>query len=102
MDNDGDGASNLQEHLAGTNPNSPQSVLIATGAGFAPGGAYQGTFQAVAGKTYTVQYSDDLLPNGWHKISDHSPTVDGIVPFTDAGAAASNRRFYRVITPIQP
>ena len=102
LDNDGDGASNLQEYLAGTNPNSPQSVLTANGAGFAPGGAYLGTFQAVAGKTYTVQYSNDLLPNGWHKISDHSPTVDGIVPFTDAGAASSNRRFYRVITPIQP
>jgi CotH kinase protein/Lamin Tail Domain len=101
-DLDQDGQSNLSEYLAGTDPNRPQSVFAATAGGFSVGGAYQGSFSAVAGKTYTVQYSEDLQPSSWHKVSDHSPTADGVIPFSDAGAASSNRRFYRVVTPTQP
>ena len=101
-DNDADGQTNVQEYLAGTDPNQPQSILRINFGSLVPGGAYVSSFEAKGGKTYTVQVSNDLTPASWQKISDFAPTVDGTIPFTDPGAATARRRFYRVLTPQQP
>lgn len=101
-DSDHDGLADYDEWLAGTDPLQPQSIFGVNAGGFSGVGAYQGSFAALNGKTYTVQYSDTLEGASWQKLMDHTATADAIVDFTDAGAATSPRRFYRVITPAMP
>jgi hypothetical protein len=61
VDSDGDRMGDLQEQLAGTNPNDPGSVLIITSITEDMLGRYVIRFQSVAGKNYEVQYSNDLV-----------------------------------------
>ena len=92
-DSDGDGASNLQEFLAGTSPKDPNSVmrvqLVSTG---------QGTrlsWNCQPGFIYQVQVSDNLSAGSWTNIGAprfaagmNDSTLTGGV-----GAAA----YYRVV-----
>ena len=100
-DTDQDGLSDYDEWLAGTDPLQPQSVFSITAGGFT-GGIYSGTFEGLAGKTYTVQYSDSLTPGSWLKLTDFAPAADGIIVFTDTPPLAAVHRFYRTITPAMP
>jgi hypothetical protein len=103
-DPDGDGMSNLQEYLAGTDPLDPQSSLKLRVQGVNPGtGQPQFSFTAVAGIDYTLQYCDNLGSGLWHKLTDlpADPTTR-IVTLNDSGATSAPTRFYRVLTPIQP
>ena len=101
-DTDGDGMSDGDEWLAGTDPWARQSVMTLTGVGIGAGGVWHGSFTAVAGRSYTVQVSDDLTSLSWQKLMDHQALNDGVVTFSDPGAAAATRRFYRVVTPATP
>jgi hypothetical protein len=103
-DADGDGMSNLQEYLAGTDALDPQSNLKLRVQGVDPGtGRPQFSFTAVAEIDYTLQYSDQLGSGIWHKLNDvpADPTTR-IVTLNDPGAPSAPTRFYRVVTPIQP
>ena len=91
-DNDGDGATNLAEYLAGTNPRNATSILRPTVT--SSGGAIHVTFLARANRNYTIQRSNDFAT--WTNVftapaqgSDHS------VDFADP--IAGSQRFYRVI-----
>lgn len=60
-DADGDGFSNLNEYLLGTNPRSGASFFKAELAPVAGApGTYQLSWNSVAGKTYVVEWSPDL------------------------------------------
>lgn len=101
-DADGDGMSNLQEYLAGTNPLDVQSALRLRTVNSATGGP-QIAFTAVAGVGYTLQFSDNLASGVWTKLRDYpeDPTTRTII-VNDPGAASARARFYRIVTPIQP
>ena len=103
-DADGEGMSNLQEYLAGTIPLNPQSCLKLHLLGVTPGTAWpQLSFTAVAGIGYTVEYSGNPGAGLWHKLTDvAADPTSRIVTVIDPGAASAPRRFYRVVTPIQP
>ena len=101
LDNDGDGMSNLMEYLAGTDPTDPASVLRIIAIASPP--PYVLSIPVVAGRSYTVQYSDDLPSGAWLKLRDLAPpALDGIAHVTDTNAPASRARFYRLVTPAQP
>jgi hypothetical protein len=103
-DADGDGMTNLQEYLAGTNPLDPQSSLRLRTQGINPStGRPQLSFTAVAGVGYTLQFSDNLASGIWTKLRDfpEDPTTRTVL-VNDPGAASSRSRFYRLVTPIQP
>jgi len=103
-DADGDGMTNLQEYLAGTDPIDAQSVLKLQFQGIDSGTRKpQFTFTAMPGIGYTLQYSDDLASGTWQKLRDE-PAGDTIRPVTvsDPGAVNAPARFYRIVTPVQP
>ena len=59
-DADGDGATNEQEYLAGTDPNSRASVLSVLSSAMQPNGDLSVTFKTVIGKRYRLMVSGDL------------------------------------------
>jgi len=105
-DPDHDGMSNLQEYLAGTDPNNINSVLRITAESFASGGASATlTWNSVPMRFYYIQKTPGLSSPVWMDSglglitpSAGSSTIAG---FTDTSAPA---RFYRVqaVRPLTP
>ena len=88
--------------MAGTNPMDGTSRLkidAVTVAGSAP--ALQ--FSAVAGKTYTVLYSDNLNSAVWSTLQNvPAQASDGVVTIPDSTLGSAPTRFYRLVTPQLP
>jgi hypothetical protein len=101
-DPDGDGFTNLQEYVAGTDPTDPASYLKIDSATTA-GGIASIHFTAVAGKTYTVLYRTNLLTGTWLKLADvPAQGSTGPVTVNDPAFSGSNSRYYRLTTPSLP
>lgn len=97
-DLDGDGQTNQQEFLAGTDPRASGSVLRATGLRpTATPAILDLTFNTVPGKTYSIEYSDTLgswFPAGT-TVTAH-PTA-GFTTTQVLKPANSTQRFYRAV-----
>ncbi len=102
VDSDGDGASNLAEYLAGTDPRDPNSVLRI--ASFQVNADFPTwldmTWGSVASRQYAIQYRDDLATNSWSDLA--------VLPWLGANNAAvfqaGHQRFYRLraFRPLMP
>jgi hypothetical protein len=68
-DADGDGASNLAEYQAGTDPTRSDSVLQIRGIAAEAGGIYL-NFWAVAGRSYQIQFRTGLDPGAWQIVAN--------------------------------
>lgn len=90
-DNDGDGVSNAAEITAGTNPLDSTSVFKIVSITSGAGGAITITWNAVSGKTYTVEASSNLVSGNWTPIATNLTTGN----YTDSNPGAGNK-FYRV------
>ncbi len=103
LDADGDGQTNAQEFAAGTNPQDPASAFTAAATATTTPGEFAVTFNAVAGKSYTVRYKDDITAATW-TVLQHFPvqTVSGPLTVLDVPPTLTVRRFYQVATPQQP
>ena len=99
LDPDGDGMSNIQEYLAGTDPQDSRSVLRLTAT---PGdNQVLLSFEAQPDLAYAVQFTEALDSTNWQawqQISS-SPTSHTIVL---TSAPLSQQRFFRVVTPPVP
>ena len=101
-DPDGDGFTNLQEYFAGTNPTNTSSRLQIDSAS-RTGGSTTLQFIAVAGKTYSVLYRDDLSSGTWLKLTNVSAQGStGAMTIGDPTSGSVTTRFYRLVTPAQP
>ena len=101
-DPDGDGLSNLQEFLAGTDPRDSNSRLTATAT---RNGLNQVVihFTAQPYVAYTLQFKNDLTDAAWTKLGDID-AADSLrkVDIADTTGSAGSKRFYRVVTPREP
>ena len=101
-DPDGDGFTNAQEYLAGTSPVDASSALKLDSATVA-GVTTTLHFNAIAGKTYSVLYRDDVANGLWLKLRDvPAQGGSGSVAVIDPNSGATVTRFYRLVTPLQP
>ncbi|HKX62229.1 MAG TPA: lamin tail domain-containing protein, partial [Verrucomicrobiae bacterium] len=98
LDADGDTMRNKDEFLAGTDPNNAASYLKVEQT-IIPG-TVTISVAAVANKTYSVQYTDDLTSGQWSKLGDivAKPT-DRVEQLTDTQWTTT--RFYWLVLPGQ-
>jgi len=68
MDADGDGLSNLQEFLAGTNPADARSKLEIRGAASGEGDTLHMDFISAPDKVYVIEGTDNLASGVWQTI----------------------------------
>ncbi|MGZ5022552.1 MAG: hypothetical protein ACXWAX_08190, partial [Chthoniobacterales bacterium] len=94
-DADGDGLTNLQEFLAGNDPKSGGSWLHITA--IARSGTDRlVTFASATGKTYRIDYKDDITSATWILLQDQLNATSSSTQITDSGAGNLVHRFYRV------
>jgi hypothetical protein len=102
LDHDGDGASNLEEYLAGTDPDDFGSRLRLEGISEESGVRLQ--FTGGAHRSYGLQFRNLTSENAWNTLQTFTPISDqGDVPRTieivDTAALLLPQRYYRVISP---
>ena len=105
-DPDHDGMSNMQEYLAGTDPNNPNSVLRTTAESFAPGGTSATlTWNSVPTRYYYIYKTPSLSSPSWTDsvLGLISPSAGSSTTTGFAGTSAP-ARFYRVLAvrPLTP
>ncbi len=96
-DPDGDGTTNMHEYGAGTVPTDRMSVFRLEADGL-PSGSIRLRFDAVPGRTYTIESSPSLLSGSWNTIRTVASqpvahTVEVTVP------ANPPRAFFKASTP---
>jgi hypothetical protein len=99
LDADGDGMSNWQEYIAGTDPTNALSYLKIDS--LTAGASSTLSFGAISNKTYTVQYSDAPNPGPWLKLADVAARATNHTELI-VDPNYSTNRFYRIATPRQP
>jgi glucose/arabinose dehydrogenase len=89
------GMSNYAEFWAGLDPLDPNSVLAINCSSLLSGGQFQVRWQTVAGKTYTVQYSSDLI--SWSNLGNAVVGDGSVASVTDSvHTPAGKQTFYRI------
>ena len=97
-DADGDGMTNLEEYLAGTNPNDANSALRFSQV-IAQNGNVLLQFVASSNRTYSLLYKPALDAAQWSKLTDiPAHPTNRVVNLTNS-VPGDAQRFYRLITP---
>lgn len=100
IDADGTGQNNQFKYAAGLNPTNPASVFVLTIATDTNSASWQDlTFDPWAtGRTYTVQFSTDLVNDAWSPLTTYAgPVTDNVnqITITDTNAVLP-QEFYRI------
>jgi Tol biopolymer transport system component len=95
-DFDGDGQSDRQEFISGTDPANSESVLRVYRLTSVQGGSVTIFWHAVPLRTYLVQYKDDLAAE-WSTLRGQVTATSTTAIRVDTTVAASKVRFYRVL-----
>lgn len=94
-DFDGDSHSDFEEFRAGTDPTNSSSILRVLTISSPNNSTKTLLWSSVPGKTYRVQYKDDLVTPGWNAfpnvITASGPTA------TASDTTISSNRFYRIL-----
>lgn len=97
-DSDGDGFPDVMELAYGTNPASAASQPLAPATARDAGtGTVTLTWASQNGRTYTVQYRDDLASGTWQPLATVTATGTAAT-YPDTAAAGQPARFYRLST----
>jgi len=93
-DADGDGMSNYAEYVACTDPLSASSSLRITAVSVAGTGSYL-SFVSRIGKTYVVEWKENLSPGAWSELAPVTATF-ALTTVTNTSGLGGARQFYRV------
>jgi hypothetical protein len=97
-DVDGDGLSNRQEYLAGTDPRDPLSYLkverLTAGLGLPTL-----EFRAASNKTYSILWKPSLDSGSWSVLTNSPAYPSNRLERVTDPAPATGRRVYRLVTP---
>jgi len=94
---DRDGASDLDEFRAGTDPKDPSSFLgFATAPELLAGGDIRLSWSAVAGKTYRIIATDDLVAGTWTEVLAGIPATVPVTTRDVVPPLSAPTQFYRV------
>ncbi len=94
-DPDGDGTTNLQEYLAGTNPLDPADVFKITSVQIVEADVGI-SFATVMAHRYRVERTADLRSGVWAAVAENLAGTGGILQVRDANGTSQPQRFYRV------
>jgi subtilisin family serine protease len=99
-DGDADGFSNLDEFLAGTDPDDPASQLAFTAAAALVDGPethFTLTFPSVLDRCYQIEWSETLQPGSWQPLGAPVTGTGALMQVQDPEAIQNaTRRFYRM------
>jgi hypothetical protein len=96
-DADGDGASNLNEYLAGTNPLDATSVFLITQTQVLSNTDVQINWQSVSNRSYQLQRRDTLdAQSMWVDIGLPTNGTGGVMQMTDSAGGTNGTRYYRL------
>jgi hypothetical protein len=104
-DSDGDGMSNWQEYVAGTDPTNALSYLKVENFWSAISSNQQVRleFNAVSNKTYTIFASDNAPSGPWIRVADVAAVSSNrTAQVTEEQPAGSVARYYHLVTPRAP
>jgi hypothetical protein len=96
-DFDGDGASERQEFLAGTDPTNGGSVFRVITVASVSGGNRQIIWSGNPERSYRVEYKDDLGSPTWNVVNGTISWNGGAASITDTTSSGSPNRFYRAV-----
>jgi lysophospholipase L1-like esterase len=100
LDLDGDGMSNRDEYLSGTDPTDPDSVMKLT---FATTNAALFEFVARSNIAYSIQFRTNLVSGSWNNLTNlNAQPQTRTVQVNAASSSGRPERYYRVVTPQVP
>ena len=100
LDLDGDGMSNRDEYLSGTDPTDPDSVMKLT---FATTNTALLEFVARSNITYSIQFRTNLVTGSWNNPTNlNAQSQTRTVQVNTVSSPALPERYYRVVTPQVP
>jgi len=97
IDPDGDGMSNFEEYIAGTNPTNPESVFKISSVELQPDGTTV-KFTSISNRTYTVEFTTNLDDN-WTKLLDLSAKTTNRTETIKDSSGNTENKYYRIRTP---
>ena len=102
LDLDGDGFSNVQEYLAGTDPRDGHSVpQLKIGIGV--DNRVSLNFVAMAGRSYSLLYRDQCVSGAWTKMTNLTAVITNrMITVTAPRSSGVNQSFVRLVTPKAP
>jgi hypothetical protein len=101
-DTDDDFKTDFEESLSGTDPNDPDSVLAISSLTTNAAGSLVVQFQCVTGKTYAVEFADDIAADMWSVATGAviDTVAPGVCEFIDdgtlTGGLPGDDRAYRI------
>ena len=104
-DSDLDTLSNLQEHLAGTDPTNSLSYLKVENINSTVAAEMRVgiEFNAVSNRTYSVLFSEQPGGPGWSRVTDVvAASTNRTIQIFDQRPASAPPRYYRLVTPRNP
>jgi Bacterial TSP3 repeat len=96
-DTDGDGATDLQEFLAGTDPTNANSVFRVLTIQSAGGGTKTLLWSGNSTRSYRAEFKDDLTVATWTALTGTISWNGTTASISDPTAGSATNRYYRVL-----